>query len=144
MNTTAIKFSPINIDERKKLDLRAGDTIRVTQKITEKDKKTGKPKVRLQSFEGLCLAVKHGKEAGSTFTLRKVASGVGVERIFPLYSPVIEKIEVVKRSKVRRAKLYHIRKKAAKEIRRQMRNIREVPEVEVEAPPETKEEVKTE
>ena len=75
------------------------------------------------------MAVKHGKEAGGTFTLRKVASGVGVERIFPIYSPMIEKIEVTKRSKVRRAKLYHIRKKAAKEIRRQMRNIREVPEV---------------
>ena len=119
------------------MDLRSGDTIRVTQKIIEKDKKTGKPKTRLQDFEGLCLAVKHGKEAGGTFTLRKVASGVGVERIFPIYSPMIEKIEVTKRSKVRRAKLYHIRKKAAKEIRRQMRNIREVPEVMEEVPAET-------
>lgn len=125
-----IKISPVNIEERKKLDVRSGDTVRVTQKIIEKDKKTGKPKIRLQSFEGLCLAVKHGKEAGGTITLRKVASGVGVERIFPIYSPNIEKMEVVKRSKVRRAKLYHIRKKAAKDIRRQMRNIREVPEVE--------------
>jgi len=124
-----IKISTVNIEERKNLDLRSGDTIRVTQKIIEKDKKTGKPKTRLQDFEGLCLAVKHGKEAGSTFTLRKVASGVGVERIFPIYSPMIEKIEVTKRSKVRRAKLYHIRKKAAKEVRRQMRNVRELPEV---------------
>jgi len=123
-------ISTVNIEDRKKLDVRSGDTICVTQKIIEKDKKTGKPKTRLQDFEGLCLAVKHGREAGATITLRKVASGVGVERIFPLYSPMIEKIEVVKRSKVRRAKLYHIRKKAAKEIRRQMRNIREVPEVE--------------
>lgn len=120
-------ISPVNIEERKKLDIRSGDTIKVTQKIIEKDKKTGKPKTRLQAFEGLCLAVKHGKEAGSTFTLRKVASGVGVERIFPIYSPGIEKIEIVKRSKVRRAKLYHIRKKAAKEIKRVMRNVREVP-----------------
>ena len=138
-------ISPINTEERKKLDLRSGDTIRVTQKITEKDKKTGKPKVRLQMFEGLCLAVKHGREAGATFTLRKTASGVGVERIFPLYSPVIEKIEVTKRSKVRRAKLYHIRKKAAKEIRRQMRNIQELPEIQESipeaAPPEEKVEV---
>jgi len=122
-------FSPINIKERQTLDVRSGDTVRVTQKIIEKDKKTGKPKTRLQDFEGLCLAVKHGKEAGGTITLRKVASGVGVERIFPIYSPMIEKIEVTKRSKVRRAKLYHIRKKAAKDIRRQMRNIREVPDV---------------
>lgn len=125
-----IKISPINIEERKALDIRSGDTIRVTQKIMEKDKKSGKPKTRLQDFEGLCLAVKHGKEAGGTITLRKIASGVGVERIFPIYSPMIEKIEVTKRSKVRRAKLYHIRKKAAKDIRRQMRNIRELPESE--------------
>ncbi len=134
------------MNERKALDLRAGDTIRVTQKITEKDKKTGKPKIRLQAFEGLCLSVKHGSEAGATFTLRKTASGVGVERIFPLYSPMIDKIEVTRRSKVRRAKLYHIRKKAAKEIRRQMRNIQNVPEV-VEIPeavPEVKEEVSAE
>lgn len=121
-------ISPVNIEERKKLDMRSGDTIRVTQKIIEKDKKTGKPKTRLQVFEGLCLAVKHGKEAGGTITIRKVASGVGVERIFPIYSPMIEKFEVVKRSKVRQAKLYHIREKAAKEIRRQMRNIQDLPD----------------
>ena len=125
-----IKISPVNIEERKKLDIRSGDTVKVTQKIIEKDKKTGKPKTRLQDFEGLCLSVKHGKEAGGTFTLRKVASGVGVERIFPIYFPMIEKIEITKRSKVRRAKLYHIRKKAAKEIRRQMRNVRDLPEIE--------------
>ncbi len=124
-------ISPANIKERQALDIRSGDTVKVTQKIIEKDKKTGKPKTRLQAFEGLCLAVKHGKEAGGTITLRKVASGVGVERIFPIFSPMIEKIEVVKRSKVRRSKLYHVRKKAAKEIRRQMRNIREVPEGEI-------------
>src|SRR3989344_1713791 len=106
--------SGVNIEERQKLDLRSGDTVRVWQKIVEKDK------TRLQAFEGLVLARKHGKEAGATFTVRRVASGVGVEKIFPLYSPVIEKIEVVKRSKPRRAKLYHIREKAAKEISRQM------------------------
>ena len=124
------------MEERKKLDIRSGDTVRVTQRIIEKDKKTGKPKTRLQDFEGLCLAVKHGKESGGTITLRKIASGVGVERIFPIYSPMIEKMEVTKRSKVRRAKLYHIRKKAAKDIRRQMRNVREVPEVQETPAPE--------
>ena len=108
----------VNIEERQKLDLRSGDIVRVWQKIVEKGKS------RLQVFDGLVLARKHGKEAGATFTVRKVASGVGVEKIFPLYSPVIDKIEVVKRSKVRRAKLYHVREKAAKEISRQMRNIR--------------------
>jgi large subunit ribosomal protein L19 len=111
-------ISPVNIEERKDLDLRAGDSVRVWQKIVEKGK------TRLQAFEGLVLARKHGKEAGATFTVRRVASGVGVEKIFPLFSPVIDRIEVLKRSKVRRAKLYHIREKAAKEISRQMRNLR--------------------
>jgi len=117
-------ISPVNIEERQALDLRAGDTVKVWQKIQEKGK------VRLQAFEGLVLARKHGKEAGATFTVRRVASGVGVEKIFPLYSPNIDKIEVLKRSKVRRAKLYHIREKAAKEVARQMRNIRLQKEVE--------------
>lgn len=116
-------ISPVNIDERKSLDLRAGDTIRVWQKIQEKGK------TRLQAFEGLVLARKHGKEAGATFTVRRVASGVGVEKIFPLFSPIIDRIEVLKRSKVRRSKLYHIREKAAKEVSRQMRNIRAQKEV---------------
>jgi large subunit ribosomal protein L19 len=127
-------LSPVKIDERQKLDLRAGDTVRVWQKIQEKGK------TRLQAFEGLVLARKHGKEAGATFTVRRVASGVGVEKIFPLYSPNIDNIEVLKRSKVRRAKLYHIRDKAAKEIRRQMRNIRQAKDV---AEPEIPEEVST-
>jgi len=134
--------SPVKIADRKALDIRAGDTIRVWQKIQEKGK------VRLQAFEGLVIAVKHGKEAGATFTVRRVASGVGVEKIFPLYSPMIDSVETLKRSKVRRAKLYHIREKAAKEIRRQMRNIRtsktedEVMDIEEEV--ETKEETKSE
>ncbi|MBI2086811.1 MAG: 50S ribosomal protein L19 [Candidatus Zambryskibacteria bacterium] len=122
----------VNIKERQALDFRAGDTVKVWQKIVEKGK------TRLQAFEGLVLARKHGKEAGATITLRRVASGVGVEKIFPLYSPTIDKIEVLKRSKVRRAKLYHIREKAAKEISRQMRNLRIAKEVEVEAEAEAK------
>lgn len=117
-------ISPVNIEERQKLDLRSGDTVRVWQKIVEKGK------TRLQAFEGLVLARKHGREAGATFTVRRIASGVGVEKIFPLYSPIVDKIEIIKRSKVRRAKLYHIRDKAAKDIRRQMRNVRTAKEVE--------------
>lgn len=85
-------------------DLRPGDTVRVSQKIKEGDKE------RIQSFEGLVIARKHGKEMGSTVTIRKTISGVGVERIFPLHSPTIEKIEILKREKVRRAKLYYLRK----------------------------------
>jgi large subunit ribosomal protein L19 len=123
-------------DARKNLDIQSGDTIRVWQKIQEKGK------TRLQAFEGLVIAVKHGKEAGSTFTVRKVSLGVGVEKIFPTYSPMIDSVETLKRSKVRRAKLYHIRDKAAKEIRRQMRNTQDLPEVveeEVSVVEETKE-----
>ena len=119
-------ISPVNIEERAAMDLRAGDTVKVWQKIAEKGK------TRLQAFEGLVLARKHGTEAGATFTVRRVASGVGVEKIFPLSSPVIDKIEVLKRSKVRRAKLYHIRKKAAKEVSHQMRNLRIQKDVEIE------------
>ncbi len=121
--TVAFKLPPINVEQRKKLDLRAGDTVRVTQKIREGEK------TRLQTFEGLMLARKHGTEAGATFTVRKVTSGVGVEKIFPLYSPVIDTIEIIRRAKVRRAKLYHVRKKAAKEISRQMRRVQNLPEV---------------
>jgi large subunit ribosomal protein L19 len=113
-----MKISSVNIEQRKKLGLRAGDTVKVMQKIKEKDK------FRLQAFEGIVIGRKHGDEAGGTFTIRKVTSGVGVEKIFPIYSPMIDKIEIVKRSKVRRAKLYHIRNKATKEIKHQMRNIR--------------------
>jgi len=120
MKLETIQISPVNIDERKKLGIRAGDTVRVWVKIQEKGK------TRLQAFEGLVLARKHGNEPGATFTVRKVASGVGVERIFPLFSPIIDKIEIIKRSRVRRSKLYFIREKVAREIRRQMRKMRMV------------------
>ena len=115
------------MEARKTMDIRPGDTVRVMQKIKEKDK------FRLQAFEGLVLARKHGTEAGATITVRKVSSGVGVERIFPLYSPMIEKIEVVKRARVRRAKLYFIREKVAREARRQLRRARVVRESDAEA-----------
>jgi large subunit ribosomal protein L19 len=111
-------ITTVNVADRKKLDIRAGDTVRVWQKIEE-----DKGKFRLQAFEGIVLSHKHGQEAGATFTVRKVVDGVGVERTFPLYSPMIDEIETVRRSKVRRAKLYFIRRKAAKEIRHQMRRI---------------------
>ena len=126
MQKTAIKFTPVNIDQRAKLDIRSGDTVRVWSKIKEKDK------IRLQAFEGIVLARKHGTEPGATITVRKIASGVGVERIFPLYSPVIDKIEVVKRAKTRRSKLYYIREKAAKEIRKRMKAFAFVAPVETE------------
>ena len=115
-----VTISPVNIENRKEIGIRAGDTIRVSQKIQEKGK------TRIQVFEGLVLAQKHGTEPGATFTVRRVSKGVGVEKIFPLYSPMIDKIEVVRRAKVRRAKLYFIREKVAREVRKQMRNMRMV------------------
>jgi large subunit ribosomal protein L19 len=72
----------------------------------------------------LVLGCKHGTTSGSTFTVRKVVDGIGVEKIYPLYSPLIDKIEIVRRSKVRRAKLYHIREKVARDIKRQMRRMK--------------------
>jgi len=115
--TTNIKISPIDIEKRKKMDLRPGNTVKVWQKIQEKGK------TRLQAYEGLIIAHKHGSEAGATITVRKVASGVGMEKIFPIYSPNIDKIDILRRAKVSKAKLYYIRDKAAKEIRRRMRKI---------------------
>ena len=105
------------MEERKNLGISSGDTVRVWQKIEEKGKS------RLQAFEGLVLAVKHGSEAGGTFTVRKIASGVGVEKVYPLYSPMIDRIEIVKRVKVRKSKLYYIRDKVAREMRRQLRRM---------------------
>jgi large subunit ribosomal protein L19 len=110
-----VNISPVNTVERSGLGIRSGDTVRVHQKIQDKGK------TRIQIFEGLVLARKHGNEPGATFTVRKVASGVGVEKIYPLYSPLIDKLEIIKRAKVRRSKLYYIREKVAREIRRQMR-----------------------
>lgn len=113
-------ITPVAINERVQLGIRTGDTVRVHQKVVEKGK------TRIQIFEGLVIAVKHGTEPGATFTVRATMSGIGVEKIFPLYSPVIEKIEITRRSKVRRAKLYFIREKVAREVRRQLRNMRMV------------------
>ena len=127
----SVVISPVNVADRAKLGIRPGDTVRVMQNIVEikkgkgADKKEKTTKVaRQQAFEGLVLAVKHGTEAGATFTVRATMSGIGVEKIFPLYSPNIEKIEIKRRSKVRRAKLYFIREKVAREVKRQLRNAR--------------------
>jgi len=112
MNTV---ITPVDISSRKNLDMRTGDTVRVHLKIQEKGK------TRLQAFEGMILARKHGTEAGATFTVRRNTNGFGVEKIFPLYSPIIEKIEVTKRSKTRRSKLYYIRDKALKEVKKRFK-----------------------
>jgi len=103
-------------------DIRPGDTVRIHQKIKEapkkgKSSKEQETKERIQVFEGLVIARKHGKGMTATITVRKVTSGIGVEKIFPLHSPIIEKIEIVKRSKARRAKLYYLREAKGKRAR---------------------------
>jgi len=123
-----IKFSPVDIEARKKLDFKAGDTVKVWSKIPEE-----KGKFRLQAFEGMVLARKHGTEAGATFTVRKVASGVGVERIFPIFSPMVDKIEIIRRANARRSKLYYIRTKAVKDVNRKLRSVANTADAEVEA-----------
>lgn len=113
--TKEIKIVKTTKKSLKDFDMRVGDTVKVHLKIQEKGK------TRIQIFEGMVLARKHGAEAGATFTVRKTTLGYGVERIFPLFSPIIDKVEVVRRAKVRRAKLYYIRDKAAKEISKRMK-----------------------
>jgi large subunit ribosomal protein L19 len=91
-------------------DFRPGDTVRVSVRVREGDKE------RLQAFEGVCIG-RRGAAASETFTVRKVSSGVGVERIFPLHSPNLAEIQVVRRGKVRRAKLYYLRQLSGKAAR---------------------------
>jgi len=85
--------------------IKAGDIVKVYQRIKEGNKE------RINTFEGIVISRKHGKEIGATITVRKEISGIGVEKIFPIYSPTIEKIEILKEGKRKRAKLYYLRKK---------------------------------
>ena len=105
-------------DQLKKVpELKSGQTVRVHQRIKEGDKE------RIQPFEGLIIAVKHGRGINATFTVRKISNGIGVERIYPLHSPTIDKIEVLKVAKVRRAKLYYMRARSGKRARMKSKNI---------------------
>ena len=113
---TTITFTPVDIEQRKALDFSSGDVVRVWNKITEANGKT-----RLQAFEGMVLARKHGTEVGATFTVRRVASGVGVERVYPLFGVMIDKIEIVRRARTRRSKLYYVRDKALRDVRRKLK-----------------------
>jgi len=92
------------------LQFRAGDTVNVHVRVIEGDKE------RIQQFQGVVIG-RHGDGLRATFTVRKISNGVGVERIFPLHSPRVAKIEMVKEGRVRRAKMYYLRELAAKQIR---------------------------
>ncbi len=106
--------------DRQVPDFRPGDTVRVHVRITEMkyDPKQRKmvERSRIQPFEGIVIR-KRGSGLGATFTVRKITQGIGIERIFPLYSPYIEKIEVRRRGKVRRARLYYLRDRIGKKAR---------------------------
>jgi large subunit ribosomal protein L19 len=91
-------------------DFRPGDTVRVSVRVREGDKE------RLQAYEGVCIA-RRGGGISETFTVRKISGGIGVERVFPLHSPLVAQIDVVRRGRVRRAKLYYLRKLAGKAAR---------------------------
>ncbi len=113
------------IQEQLKKDLpeiKVGQTIRVYQKIKEGGKE------RIQPFEGLVIAQKHGRGVNGTFAVRKIASGVGVERTYPLHSPNIEKIKILKTAKVRRAKLYYMRRRFGKRAKMQSEEFKPVAE----------------
>ena len=110
MSTKLETFNKIQL--KKDLpDIRPGDTVKIYQKIKEGEKE------RVQVFEGQVLAKKHGKGITSTITVRKVISGIGVEKIFPIHMPALEKIEVLKKGKARRAKLYYLRKAKGRKAR---------------------------
>lgn len=112
------KFTKKDIPE-----IKPGDVVRIHVKLAEKTKAGGD---KTQAFEGLVIAKKHGKGMEGTFTVRKISEGIGVEKIFPLHCPSIAKIEVLKHSKVRRAKLYYMRKRTGKKARMHAESI--VPE----------------
>lgn len=115
-------------------DIQPGDTIKVYQKIKEKGKE------RLQAFEGIVLARKHGKGISATITVRGVVAGIGVEKIFPIHAPIIGKIEILKRSKVRRAKLYYLRTAKGKKAKLKRKEFSGLLSWEEEKKPEDKEE----
>ena len=92
-------------------DFKPGDTIRVGYKVTEGTR------TRVQNFEGVCISRKNGKGIAGSFTVRKISFGEGVERVFPLYATNIEKIDVIRRGRVRRAKLYYLRSRRGKSAR---------------------------
>lgn len=108
-------FNQKNVGQNLYEDLRTGWTIKVHQKIKEGDKS------RVQAFEGIIISKKHGTEPGGTITVRRVSGGIGVEKTFPLYLPTITKIDVLKKAKTRRSKLYYLRDKTAREIRKKMK-----------------------
>jgi len=111
MNNKIVEFNLTQRATKTMPEMQAGDIVKVHRKIKEGTKE------RIQIFEGIIIAKKGGQSSSPMITVRKVSGGVGVELVLPIYSPSIDKIEVVKRAKVRRSKLYYIRDKSAKSLR---------------------------
>lgn len=135
MNKTLTEF---NLAQRKSKDypeFKTGNIVKVHRRIKEGGKE------RVQIFEGIIIAKKGGQSSSPTITVRKVSGGVGVELVLPVYSPSIDKIEVVKKAKVKRAKLYYIRDKSAKSLRLKYKDIAKfgAAETEKEVPAEAEE-----
>jgi len=113
------RFNYLYMSTDMRLTLEPGMIVKVHQKIKELNTK-GEEKERIQIFEGIVLAVKHGNEAGATVTVRKVSDGIGVEKIFPIHSPVVDKIELVRAMHVRKSRPFYLRtsKKKLKEVKK--------------------------
>lgn len=131
MNNKLLDFN--NAQKTSKMPaFRSGDVVKVFRKIIEGGKE------RIQAFEGMVVAVKGGQSSSQMITVRKVSNGVGVEIMVPVQSPNIEKIEMVKRAKVRQGKLYFIRERSAKSLKMKYKDLAAVAKVEEEATPEVK------
>lgn len=114
------KLISFNLKQRKPLgtpELQAGDVVKISRKIKEGGKE------RLQAFQGTIIAINGGQSSSKTITVRKVSFGVGVELVIPLSSPQIEKIEFVKRTRARRAKLYYVRDKSVKVLSKKLKEV---------------------
>lgn len=109
-------------------EIKAGMHVRVHEKVKEKDRE------RIQVFEGIVLARKHGKGINATFTVRKIVDGIGVEKTWPLHSPLIEKIEIIKAPKTRRAKLYYLRNLSVKKTKKKLKKVAAFKEIIKEEP----------
>jgi large subunit ribosomal protein L19 len=105
-------------------EFRAGDVVKVFRKIIEGGKE------RIQAFEGMIIAVKAKQSSSSTITVRKVSNGIGVELILPVQSPIIDRIELIKRAKVRRSKLYFVRDRSAKSLKMKYSDLAKIAKVE--------------
>ncbi len=125
MATEAEKLNKEQI-KKDRDEIQPGDTVKIYQKIPAVKGKD-KNKEKIQIFEGLVLARKHGKGINATITVRKVIAGIGVEKIFPIHSPNIDKIEIVKRGKTRRAKLYYLRTAKGRKARLKRKDLAPAP-----------------